>query len=174
MGKYVVFCLFLFPQLLLPAPDLVAASAREEWLSSHNSYRSLHESTPLQWSKALAESAGDYAATCPTTHSTSGYGENIAWASYVQTPGNVVERWYREESGYAYEHPGFSPGIGHFTQLVWKETSQVGCGCRSDCSGRYRDVCVCHYTPPGNYQNRFAENVLPPQKRAGEAHGSGD
>ncbi|MBU0960217.1 MAG: CAP family protein [Proteobacteria bacterium] len=140
-------------------------SESEEWLASHNRYRSLHKSKPLQWSDTLAESARAYAATCPRGHSSSEYGENIAWATYVQIPENVVARWYSEEPEYDYENPRFSSGIGHFAQIVWKATAEVGCACRSDCPGGYSDVCVCQYNPPGNYRNRYAENVLPPQKK---------
>lgn len=155
-------CFCLFWLLGTAVAEGVAQSESEEWLSSHNRYRALHQSPPLQWSDALAEGAGSYAATCPEGHSPSGYGENMAWASYGQRPEEVVGRWYGEEPAYDYERPGFSPGIGHFTQLVWKASAEVGCGCRGDCPGAYRDVCVCWYNPPGNYRNRFAGNVLPP------------
>ncbi len=160
-----VLCSCVIWVLLFQSAGGAAQTESEQWLASHNRYRSLHQSTSLQWSDTLAESARAYALTCPRGHSSSGYGENIAWATYVQKPENVVGRWYGEEPEYDYERPGFSSGIGHFTQIVWKATTEVGCACRSDCSDGYSDVCVCHYNPPGNYRNRFAENVLPPHAK---------
>ena len=29
--------------------------------------------------------------------------------------------------GYNYDKPGFSPGTGHFTQVVWKSSTHVAC-----------------------------------------------
>lgn len=35
-----------------------------------------------------------------------------------------------EASMYDYDNPNFSEETGHFTQLVWKNTTTVGCGSR--------------------------------------------
>lgn len=164
-GQRFILCFCLIFPLLFCAAEGMAQPESEQWLSSHNRYRRLHQSRDLQWSDTLADSARAYADTCPRGHSSSDYGENIAWATYVQLPEKVVARWYGEEPDYDYERPRFSSGIGHFTQIVWRATTKVGCACRSDCPGRYRDVCVCQYNPPGNYRNRFSENVLPPRKQ---------
>ena len=57
----------------------------------------------------------------------------------------------------------FSESTGHFTQLVWKDTTKVGCGavhCNSNvnngASGWYL---VCEYTPRGNVIGAFKQNV---------------
>lgn len=54
------------------------------------------------------------------------------------TPSMVVSlRWpatccrYSEISDYNYASPGFQPGAGHFSQVVWAATSQVGCGMKT-------------------------------------------
>ena len=39
--------------------------------------------------------------------------------------------------------------VGHYTQLIWRDTTEVGCGLAT--ANGY-DVLVCRYTPPGNYQ----------------------
>ena len=160
-GQFFALCFCLFWAVVLPAAGGAAQSESAAWLSSHNRYRSRHHSAPLQWSAMIADSARAYAATCPKGHSASAYGENISWATYGQSPQSVVDYWYSEEPGYDYERPGFSPGIGHFTQIVWKNSTEVGCGCRFDCPDGYSNVCVCQYNPSGNYRNRFSENVLP-------------
>jgi len=141
-----------------------------QWLQAHNNYRALHGVPPVTWSATVAASAQAWANTCPSRHSGSGYGENMAYASYAQTPEGVVNRWYSEEPLYDYSNPGYyqNPGTGHFTQVVWKNTTQIGCGCKSGCSvyvqggGPYSDVCVCQYYPAGNVLGQFAANVFPP------------
>jgi hypothetical protein len=52
---------------------------------------------------------------------------------------------------------------GHFTQLVWKDTTSVGCG-RTECNGRDDGgapgwYLVCEYWPHGNVIGAFEENV---------------
>ena len=41
---------------------------------------------------------------------------------------DAVRCFYDEIKLYNYDSPGFSMGTGHFTQVVWKETSHVGVG----------------------------------------------
>jgi len=65
--------------------------------------------------------------------------------------------WYDEvdNPGYDFNNPGFSAGTGHFTALVWKSTTKLGCGV----SGMY---VVCHYCETaGNWRGAFRDNVLP-------------
>jgi len=133
------------------------------WLEKHNNYRILHGVSPVTWSDTVAASAQAYANTCPDSHSGSGYGENLAWATYDMGESAVVQMWYDEEPLYDYDNPGFSSATGHFTQVVWKGTTQIGCGSKSGCSYPWPNstVWVCQYNPPGNYIGQFAENVLP-------------
>jgi len=37
---------------------------------------------------------------------------------------------------------------GHYTQIVWRDTKQVGCGVARD---NRREIWVCNYDPPGNW-----------------------
>ena len=62
----------------------------------------------------------------------------------------ATDMWYEEISnpGYNFNDPGFSNGTGHFTQVVWKGSTKLGCGI----AGMY--VC-CRYSPPGNYMGQF-------------------
>jgi len=75
----------------------------------------------------------------------------------------AIEAWGNERDMYNYGKPGFSEGTGHFTQLVWKSTSSVGCE-RVDCpktSDAKGWIVVCQYWPPGNVVggNLFQDNV---------------
>lgn len=152
---------FSVPGWSMAAPQ----GGHEQWLAAHNRYRKLHGVSSLVWSGKIAAAALAYAETCPSAHSDSRYGENLAWASSDIGIGRAVEMWYEEEALYDYEDPGYIRGTGHFTQIVWKETAEIGCahvsGCESEKSLR-ANVWVCQYSPPGNFRRRFSENVLPP------------
>ncbi|KLJ09458.1 hypothetical protein EMPG_15120 [Blastomyces silverae] len=50
---------------------------------------------------------------------------------------------------------------GHFTQIVWKSTTVVGCA-TVKCSNHLRWNTVCNYGPPGNFGGRYAQNVARP------------
>lgn len=133
----------------------------QQWLQAHNHYRNLHGVPSVTWSATVALSAQAWANTCPSNHSSSGYGENIVFATYIMTIPNVVKLWYDEEPLYDYNNPGFSPATGHFTQVVWKSTKEIGCGYRGGCGGSWPNVWVCQYDPAGNYTGSFADNVFP-------------
>lgn len=56
------------------------------------------------------------------------YGENLYWASgFVPSCDNAVTSWYNENIYYDYDAGKFSPKTGHFTQVIWKGSSYVGC-----------------------------------------------
>ena len=102
-------------------------------LAEHNKKRALHKDTPaLSWSDTLASYAQDYAdnydCSGTLTHSGGPYGENLALG--YDGPA-AVDAWYNEISNYDFSNPGFSSNTGHFTQVVWKSTTQVGCGIKT-------------------------------------------
>lgn len=133
------------------------------WLNSHNELRRQHQTGQLKWSHNIARRAQKYANTCPKGHSISGgkYGENIAFATYEKQPNEVVNEWYNEISLYDYIHPEFNTETGHFTQLIWKNTTHIGCGYKSKCHGKFSKIWICQYEPAGNIIGEFAINVRP-------------
>jgi len=73
----------------------------------------------------------------------------------------VVTPWYDEIKDYNYGNPRNSRGvIGHFTQVVWKNTTKLGCAQAYSKSSKVLYT-VCNYQKPGNYINRYHQNVLP-------------
>ena len=77
--------------------------------------------------------------------------------------------WYNEVTnpGYNFSKPGFNSKTGHFAQIVWRGTTELGCGI----SGNY---VVCHYCKTsGNFKGKFKENVLPkgPAPSAAQCNG---
>ncbi|KAH3679300.1 hypothetical protein WICMUC_001124 [Wickerhamomyces mucosus] len=132
-------------------------------LSFHNEKRALHENTPpLTYSSQIAENSQEYANeyNCNGTlihHENPLYGENLA-LGYETTA--AVEAWYDEISFYNYSNPGFTEETGHFTQVIWQNTTMIGCGYK-DCGSYYGQYTVCQYFSPGNYAGLFKENVKP-------------
>jgi hypothetical protein len=119
----------------------------------------------MTWSPDIAKIAQAYADTlasqgCNLVHShTPGYGENLAeFGGKAATPAEVVAGWNSEGACYTYGPitqndscpcAPFSGGAcGHYTQLVWRGTTELGCGVAT-CPNS--EVWVCNYKPPGNY-----------------------
>jgi hypothetical protein len=48
---------------------------------------------------------------------------------------------------------------GHFTQVVWKGSRELGVGWATGSNG-WTYFC-CNYSPAGNYQGQYQVNVLP-------------
>ena len=144
------------------------------FLKSHNDKRCLHGSSPLDWDEKLSKQSQEYAEKCEWKHSRmSGVGENLAmYASSSKSallrdnPAKTsMEGWYdRELPKYDFNNPGFASATGHFTQVVWKSTTKVGCGvalCPAGSVSRYQSVyTVCQYSPQGNYLSQFKAQVL--------------
>ena len=131
-------------------------------LSMHNSERAAVGVPALVWNDKLAAQAKAWAEHLATTgefgHSTCcgafrDYGENVA--GYFTGIGQGVQLWIDEKNHYnggplPPDTPGSGPqAIGHYTQMVWRTTTSVGCGTASG-SGHPFSILVCQYSPPGN------------------------
>uniref|UniRef100_A0A0K8R5F6 Putative antigen 5 protein n=1 Tax=Ixodes ricinus TaxID=34613 RepID=A0A0K8R5F6_IXORI len=79
---------------------------------------------------------------------------------YSQYAGKAVRYWYDENKDYDYETGGYSPNTAHFTQMVWKSTTQLGCGYAVSSSSTI--FVVCKYHPQGNIDGQYRSNVLRP------------
>ncbi len=138
-------------------------------MESHNKYRKRHNSKPLTLNKDLCEIAQEYAKKLAESnnfiHSGNKYndkplGENIFMSNHFPISGKfTTDNWYNEIKNYNFDNPGFKEGIGHFTQLVWKSTSDVGFGIEVSTDGFY--YVVANFFPPGNINSPqyFQDNV---------------
>lgn len=146
------------------APQPKTSNDADAYVAAHNGYRAKHCAPPLTWSPKLAELAQKWADAlrakgCAFGHSNGSTGENLAAGTTgTLDPEGVVKMWYDEIALYKFPNGGFSMKTGHFTQVVWRGTTQVGCG-RSQCNGM--DIFVCEYDPAGNWEGQYRENVLP-------------
>jgi uncharacterized protein YkwD len=148
-----------------PPPALQGPAAiAQRFVDAHNRVRAKHCAGPVSWSPKLADVAQKWANTlrdkgCVFGHSGGSYGENLAAGTEgVLDPEATVKMWYDEIQKYRFPDGGFSMQTGHFTQVVWRGTTSVGCG-HVTCNGN--DIWVCNYDPAGNWEGQYRENVLP-------------
>ena len=140
-----------------------------EMLKAHNERRGQHCVPPLTWSNELARGAQAYATDCILDrHGSPGENMADAWSETNGAPDLPAltdrdafeQTWYCEFAHYDFDNPvvigGFSSRCegnvnAHFTQVVWKNTCQVGCG-RATCTmgGHKGTHWVCRYSPVGN------------------------
>ncbi len=72
------------------------------------------------------------------------------------------QQWYDEIKDYKWSKPEFSMETGHFTQVVWKNSTQVGFAVAQAPNGYF--YAVANYYPAGNYTGQFPKNVLQPSE----------
>nr|XP_006820095.1 PREDICTED: pathogenesis-related protein 1A-like [Saccoglossus kowalevskii] len=73
----------------------------------------------------------------------------------------ITKMWYDEIADYNYNDPDSSTGvIGHFTQVVWAESTKLGCDYALDSNNKVH--IACEYEPYGNYAGQYTSNVKLP------------
>ncbi|XP_059615872.1 uncharacterized protein LOC132261217 isoform X2 [Phlebotomus argentipes] len=141
-----------------------------ECLKAHNEFRARHSVPPLRLNKKLCRHAEEWAKIIaargtPVHRNNSPYGENIfcAWSSGgggVSVNGrDPVENWYAEVAHHGFHREPATLKTGHFTQVVWQDSRDLGVGQAKNRSGQV--FVVANYDPPGNFIGSFAENVPP-------------
>jgi len=142
-------------------PVLLSQDA-DQMLSLHNKFRADRGVSGLTWSNELATAAETWADKCKFGHSDGSlgnFGENIAAGTGDFTFEGAFNMWVAEEPDYQPNNPQAS----HYTQEVWRGTTEVGCACDSKCPGIFSsgiaNYCVCEYSPAGNVIGNFAQNV---------------
>merc|ERR1712130_883931 len=143
---------------------------RQDSLAAHNAYRAKHGVAGLKLSSklnALAQEWADHliAKNAFEHRPNNANGENIYMSSgraaQDQAQG-AVDSWYSEIKDYTFgkEPSRGGPVTGHFIQVVWKGSTEVGVGVAQEGS---KMVVVANYSPPGNYIGQYVDNVPAPQ-----------
>ncbi|KAL1638777.1 sterol-binding protein [Diplodia intermedia] len=137
-----------------------SGSSGNEWVTLHNDYRAKHVDTgSLVWDETLAAGAKEHSEKCVFEHSSSGgdYGENLGMGTGL-TAQQTVDMWYAEIDDYGsyWGKDDVPMSVMHFTQVVWKTTTKVGCGVASCSDG---NLVTCRYQEAGNMLGTFATNV---------------
>lgn len=154
---------------LLTGTSQASAGFEQRVLATHNLERARMGVPALRWNPELAASAQQWADRLATTgrfehapeNKASPEGENL-WAGTkgYYAPEAMVDAWVREKR---YFRPGKFPDtsttgqvedVGHYTQLVWRETGEVGC---AKAASAREDIMVCRYAQAGNW---IGEKVL--------------
>ena len=133
-------------------------------IEAHNQWRAKVGVPGLTWSEKLegiAQKWADHlaATTCSSGHSGNEYGENIFMASArmysdgthelsPKTPKDAVDAWGSEVQWYDHSDNSCHMECGHYTQVVWKDTKEVGCA-MAVCADKTQ-IWVCNYSPAGN------------------------
>ncbi len=155
---------------------------------AHNDLRKKYGSPPLTYSKNLEDAAKKWAAHlqaegCAMVHSQGAVGptgENLYWASASKKANvkdekghwlwqnslqdideaAVVQGWYDEVQWYDYETNSCEKDrmCGHYTQVIWNTTTELGCAATA-CTDRSQ-VWVCEYAPAGNVSIRQASGKV--------------
>lgn len=138
-------------------PAGAAPSLARDILAAQNAVRARRGVTPLVWSDRLAVSAQEWANTLLARRQffhrpKSPYGENLfEITGAAATPAQVINAWAAESRDYDYKSNRCHGVCGHYTQIVWRDTTAVGCAVAR---GSGREVWVCEYDPPGNWVGR--------------------
>ena len=167
-----------FPQQQINNSNVAELTMQQRFarvLSSHNYVRRKYNLPPLKWSNQLANYSQEWANhlgrgnQCQMFHRSGNppFGENLYISSAEVwredngrevdrkispvTIADVVNAWASEEKFYNYQQNRCQRGqqCGHYTQIVWKDTREVGCAMKV-CPDKSQ-TWVCSYNPPGNY-----------------------
>ena len=156
-------------------PSYAAEIDADAVVAAHNRWRAeVGVTEKLSYSPALAQRAQAWVDNlkqnhhCRMLHSKtdSRYGENLYWASALMwsdgsnelqevSPEQVVDSWGSEKEDYDYASNRCAPGkmCGHYTQIVWRSTTSVGCA-MAVCEDTQEQVWACEYQPAGNWVGR--------------------
>lgn len=159
-----------------PFPDLTDEAFLQNMVESINQYRAKHGAPPVELDPNLVEYAKSRASLASTEEGLSRgheglkdeYGENLSWqASSSQTSGSAsgaASGWYGEIKDYDFVNSA-SKGdsvTGHFTQLVWKNSTKIGAGRAFGQGSKWWETYIAvNFYPAGNMEGEYQANVAP-------------
>lgn len=163
-GRARAHAALLFCAQLIASPLMAQASddgSLGRIFAAQNAARKELGLAPLAWNSRLADEAKIWANHLANTGgfdhgvgSGSGRGENL-WKGTrgAYSPEEMAGAWIGEKR---YFRPGRFPdvsttgnwtSVGHYSQIIWRQTNEVGCAISSNADS---DILVCRYANPGN------------------------
>jgi len=174
MFRPLILCLFITQQVtaqntIAKTGSNIKSRDAELILAHHNTIRKEKGVADLTWSTSLAAYAQKWANylaknnNCAIKHreepgeNGKAYGENIFWGSSAKDypPVEASYSWYSEKKAYRYRKIGSSSwyNTGHYTQMIWKGTRQMGVGVAVCPNGSI--IVVANYYPAGNILGEY-------------------
>ncbi|HWO21420.1 MAG TPA: CAP domain-containing protein [Kofleriaceae bacterium] len=162
------------PSAELPPSATGEPAALAGITAAHNQVRAMVATStplpPLVWDPTLAATAAAWVAMCRDQQAPTGLidhnpnrsvgqpyyvGENVYGTTALpssSTAQQAVNSWASEAVNYNYATNTCAAGsvCGHYTQIVWRSTTKIGCALGDCPSLRYRTSLVCDYGPGGN------------------------
>ncbi|CAG9536104.1 unnamed protein product [Cercopithifilaria johnstoni] len=141
---------------------------QRECLDAHNAVRARYGCQPLIWSQELCDLAHSWAVKLAERGrilfpELQGIGENIRLTvvdeqTHLPSGTEITEIWAREAEDFDFERPRWNPKTQHFTQMVWKETSEMGVARQWNTSNNCV-AAVAMYRPAGEFQLNIPPKV---------------
>ena len=128
--------------------------------AAHNEVRAEVGVAGMTWSSALADLATGFIADCQFEHSSSSQRMNVAGFQYIgenlfasgggapPTGQQITDAWASEKADYDYNTNSCNGVCGHYTQIVWRDSTDLGCAVKN-CGGQF--IVSCEYGPGGNF-----------------------
>ncbi|XP_010003188.1 PREDICTED: cysteine-rich secretory protein 2 [Chaetura pelagica] len=149
-------------------------------VDTHNAFRravkpAASNMMKMEWSPSAAKNAQNWANQCTLRHSPANLrttnvrcGENLFMSSGPSPWSHAMQVWHNEVKDFEYGTGEKTPRavIGHYTQMVWHSSHEIGCGVALCPNSRYKYFYVCHYCPQGNIISS-----IPKPYKAGEPCG---
>ncbi|XP_041456682.1 cubilin-like [Lytechinus variegatus] len=177
------------PQTKQVNTNSLSSEMKQVFLNAHNDFRSQVNSptaanmVQMEWDDSLAEMAQGWSDQCTFGHGNppnispySWVGQNIwagsgtGWDHY-----GMIEDWYNEVSDYNYQTNSCTGICGHYTQVVWAESTHVGCAITTcttvqNLGWSPATILVCNYGEGGNYVGQKPYVSGPPCSQCPSSH----
>ncbi|KAF2251047.1 PR-1-like protein [Trematosphaeria pertusa] len=146
-------------------------------MDAHWFWRKVHCAQDLVWNATLAQEALESVSVCTHGLQHDRGGSNLSgvgpspgnYDAWIEFARNSIHGWHEEERLYPYSQPHYNDAWGHFSQMVWRDSSQIGCAlghCKDSGDGavQWPGRIYCFYLRAGNNfaGNQFELNVFRP------------
>ena len=149
------------------AEDIDLETFISEMVKLHNELRIKHDSPPLNENEELNNMASSYAKSLANNQEKNNceynvykeeiLGENIFITDYKK-PKDIFKKISNEKYEYDFDKNKYSNLSAHFTQAIWKDTTDIGCGFWADKASKKNFIVLLYY-PAGNVLGNFNINV---------------